>query len=1002
MATTEPEAWNATERPIPCTTIHALIEERASLLASKKALISGTESLTYAELDRRANQLARHLLALGLRREEIVGIALDRTPALVVAVLAVLKAGGAYLPLDPHYPSGRLRFMLEDSGARFVVTESPLAAQFATGQTRPITLDTDRDTLAGLPGTAPLVEVDPTHLAYVIYTSGSTGTPKGVMIEHRNVVNFFAGMTDRLAPGDPPGTWLAVTSLSFDISVLELLWTLATGFTVVLFSGDLARLDRPAPAARSEDAAFSLFYFAANETGGTPSTYDLLLAGARFADEHGFEAVWTPERHFHPFGGLYPNPAVTGAAVAAVTQRVAVRAGSCVLPLHPTVRMAEDWAVIDNLSNGRVGIAFASGWQPNDFVLNPAGFAGNRARLEAAVVEVQRLWRGETVDMPGPAGDRIPVSTLPRPVQPELPTWITAAGNIETFRLAGRMGANLLTHLLGQDLDTLAGKLAAYREAWRAAGHPGGQGRITLMLHTYVAGSTEEARQRALGPLREYLRSSADLLRHVAWSFPVFQGRMPAAEGDLLEGLSPGEVDALLDHAAERYFRDGSLIGSVEQCIGVARSAFELGVNEIACLVDFGIDAEDVLDALPHLDAVRQAFAAPAEEEDIAALIQRHGVTHLQCTPSLLGLLLEVPAIRVALAQLDVVCVGGEAFPVSLARALRETTSARMLNMYGPTETTIWSSVYELTGDEQATIPIGTPIANTSCYVLDGSLGPTPPGEVGDLWIGGLGVARGYLGRPDLTAERFIASPFRPGERLYRTGDLARRRAGGVLEFCGRVDHQVKILGHRIELGEIEDALRSHPGIAECVVMALADGDASPQLVAHIVPRQPVLNLEDVRAALKTRLPLVMLPSQFVLLDRLPLTPNGKVDRKALPAPGASTAAASAPPGVPAMAPDMLEERIAEVWARVLGRPVLDRDANLFDSGGNSLLAVRLHRRLRDDLGLQLKLTDIFKHPTIRQLAAHLAEGEPNNGVTVAASSRAGLRRARASSSARG
>src|SRR5947208_4886832 len=238
-----------------------------------------------------------------------------------------------------------------------------------------------------------------------MYTSGCTGHPKGVMVEHRNVLNFFGGMDVRLGSA-PNATWLAVTSLSFDISVLEIFWTLARGFKVVIFQGDdFKNAARPTTRPNSiRPLDFSLFYFSADQGEDPTNKYRLLLEGARFADRHGFAAVWTPERHFHRFGGLYPNPSVTAAAIAAITEHVRIRAGSVVLPLHHPARVAEEWAVVDNLSHGRVGISFASGWQPDDFVVAPANYAERKELMYRQIETVRQLWRGDGVSFPGPAG----------------------------------------------------------------------------------------------------------------------------------------------------------------------------------------------------------------------------------------------------------------------------------------------------------------------------------------------------------------------------------------------------------------------------------------------------------------------------------------------------------------------------------------------------------------------------------------------------------------------
>ena len=282
----------------------------------------------------------------------------------------MLKAGGAYVPLDPAFPADRLQYMIADSAMRVILTQRDLQAVLPEGPEKLLVEQTDPPA-SGRDGGAGARR--PANLAYIIYTSGSTGRPKGVMIEHRNVVNFFAAMDRKIPkPDGQPLVWLAVTSLSFDISVLELLWTLTRGFKVVIH--DEARI-KSAPAragATGAESTHSLglgLFMWGNDDAPGPAKYRLLIEGAKFFDENGFAAVWTPERHFHAFGGPYPNPAVTGAAVAAVTKHVKIRAGSCVVPLHHPVRIAEEWSVVDNLSNGRVEIAAASGWNPNDFVL---------------------------------------------------------------------------------------------------------------------------------------------------------------------------------------------------------------------------------------------------------------------------------------------------------------------------------------------------------------------------------------------------------------------------------------------------------------------------------------------------------------------------------------------------------------------------------------------------------------------------------------------------------
>ncbi|HEX6355500.1 MupA/Atu3671 family FMN-dependent luciferase-like monooxygenase [Actinophytocola sp.] len=343
---------------------------------------------------------------------------------------------------------------------------------------------------------------------------------------------------------------------------------------------------------------FSLFYFANDNCGLEADRYEQLLAGARFADTHDFTAVWTPERHFHPFGGIYPNPAVTGAAIAAVTERVAIRAGSVVAPLHHPLRIAEEWSVVDNISGGRVGISFASGWHATDFALRPENYADRRTIVMDYADQVRGLWRGESMRVVDGAGKPTEVNVFPPPVQRELPVWLTSAGAVETFRNAGRLGAGLLTHLLGQDVDDLATKIAAYREA--VAERPGNwPGHVVLMLHTYLGDDEDAAREVVREPLSNYLRSSVNLLL-----------------GSQLDGrrrpdpakLKDADLEFLVARSFDRYFDDGGLLGTVEKAKNVVRQAERIGVDEIACLIDFGVPAKTALAALDNLDQLRRHF----------------------------------------------------------------------------------------------------------------------------------------------------------------------------------------------------------------------------------------------------------------------------------------------------------------------------------------------------------------------------------------------------------
>ena len=993
------EGWNRTERDYPRhATLQQLFEAQVDRTPDTVALVFEGSTLTYRDLDRRANQLGAHLRSLGIGPDDLVGVYVERSLELMVAVTGVHKAGAAYVPLDPNYPDDRIEHMIADSGCRVIVTMEALREQLplrAGSTARVVCLDTDAAAIAAHPDERVPVATEPHHLAYCIYTSGSTGMPKGVLIEHRNVVNFFAGM-DEVVAHDLPATWFAVTSLSFDISVLELLYTTTRGFTVVIY------LDRAKASSDGDDASFveqhaslpvdfSLFYFSGDEAESVGAgKYKLLLEGARWADQHDFVAVWTPERHFHAFGGLYPQPAVTGAAVAAITERVQIRAGSVVLPLHHPIRVAEAWSIVDNLSDGRVGISIASGWQPNDFVLMPENHARAKSVMFSDIELVKRLWRGESVMFPGVGGVDVSVQTLPRPVQPELPLWVTTAGNPDTYVEAGRIGANVLTHLLGQSVEQLAPKIQLYRDARREAGFDPDTGVVSLMLHTFVGDDEDVVRDVVREPMKEYLGTSLSLLQEYAWAFPAFQkpgGIDTSLDDDIMASLTDDERDAMLEFAYLRYYETSGLFGTPASCMAMVDRLKGIGVDEIACLVDFGIATDVVLDSLSRLGELRtranaavgstRPSATGALDLSPAAQLRRHGVTHLQCTPSMARMFTMGDDTRDALAAVEHVYVGGEAFPVALAKDLRANSkTGSVTNMYGPTETTIWSTTWKLEGDLDA-IPIGKPIANTKIYILDANLQPLPPGVPGDLWIGGDGVVRGYHERPELTADRFVPDPFVPGARMYRTGDIAKWRrladGSGSIDFLGRVDHQVKLRGYRIELGEIEARLGQHPQVRECVVVLREESDGDQQLVGYVsstVGSDP--SPAELKDHLRVHLPEVMVPAHIAVLDELPHTPNGKIDRNALPSLADVMGQRQRTTEI-VVAESDLERTVLGAWRETLATEHIGVDDNFFDIGGHSLLVVRLHRRLRELLERPIALTELYRFPTIRGFAHSLS-----------------------------
>jgi amino acid adenylation domain-containing protein len=387
--------------------------------------------------------------------------------------------------------------------------------------------------------------------------------------------------------------------------------------------------------------------------------------------------------------------------------------------------------------------------------------------------------------------------------------------------------------------------------------------------------------------------------------------------------------------------------------------------------ISFDIAALEIY--LPLLAGGRLELASrevAADGDRLAELLARSGATVLQATPATWRLLLAAGWRNPS--RLRMLC-GGEALPADLAGELLRRGAA-LWNLYGPTETTVWSAVERVGAGP---ISLGRPIDNTVLRLLDRSLAPVPVGVVGQLYIGGRGVARGYRGRPDWTADRFLPDSWgeAPGERLYRTGDLARWRADGGLEFLGRSDHQVKVRGLRIELPEIEVALREPAWVAAAVAALRPLPAGDQRLVAYVVCRADGVGVpadwtEALRSALRRRLPGYMVPAAFVRLADLPLTTNGKVDRKALPL--FDSAGAEARPRVLAAPQSAVEQAIAEIWREVLGVAEVGVEENFFDLGGHSLLLIEVRQRLRRLVGRTLPLVDLFRHASVRSLAAFL------------------------------
>ncbi|MES1245512.1 MAG: amino acid adenylation domain-containing protein [Acidobacteriota bacterium] len=470
-------------------------------------------------------------------------------------------------------------------------------------------------------------------------------------------------------------------------------------------------------------------------------------------------------------------------------------------------------------------------------------------------------------------------------------------------------------------------------------------------------------------------------------------GEWEAAAGEKVSGgAGPDDLAYVIYTSGSTGRPNGVLVRHGAAVNLIRQAARQLGVgpgSRFLQSVSFSFDAS-VLETWIALSTGAAICVARQETllsgDALAAMIRRDRITAAVLTPPVLNTLPQDD-----MPTLEAIGVGGDICPGELASRWSPPGSIlrRLLNCYGPTETTIYTTAHDCFGIYRKEPPIGRPVGGTRAYVLDFHGQPAPVGVPGALWIGGVGLARGYLNRPELTAERFAPDPFaaRPGERLYRTGDLARWNADGELEFLGRIDRQVKIRGLRIELGEIEAALGSHPRLREYVVSIQEDGRGGKRLAAFVVPSPagedekdlPSLTLQDLREHLRGRLPDYMVPGSFIFLEALPRTPTDKIDRDALlrldPAAGELPGAGRVEPR------DVVEMDLVRIWQEVLGAAHVGVRDNFFEAGGHSLLAVRLMAQIRQRFGRELPLSILFQGGTVEQMAALLRDEMSSEGA---------------------
>jgi natural product biosynthesis luciferase-like monooxygenase protein len=575
--------------------IHELFEQRA--IENSDAIAFGFEDkiITYRQLDQKANQIAHYLRNEGIENSSSIGIYSNDTIEIITAILGILKAGRSFVLLDDSKAPGEIAADAKENKTFLLISGNKIKAiSFLISKYFSLDIFSDpgcKEDADLQINSAPIAINDIDRSGEKLVTNN---------LSHKDIIEYFLQL-DRLSKHKTGDILITEKSNLTILPLLEVIWVLTHAGKIVFFESivpkeKLSLSEQGKPGANMD---FSLFYFSSNENEFTSNKYKLVIEGAKYADKNGFTAIWTPERHFHAFGGLYPNPSVLTSAIAMVTKNIRLRAGSVVLPLHHPVRVAEEWAVVDNLSDGRVDIAFARGWNPNDFIFAPERFDKSKELLFSGIETVKKLWRGEKIIASNGVGKDIEIKIYPLPKQPELQTWVTCSGGKERFTEAGACGSNVLTALLFQSTEELAEKIQAYRKSLEEHGFDPEMGKVTLMQHTFIGPDIETVRSKVRGPFIEYLKNSYDL-----WK----------GESQALEKLSETEREKMLDYSFERYFHTSALFGTPESCAHVVEQFKVIGVNEIACLIDFGIEQEEVLTHLYFLKSLKDIVNKKSEQ----------------------------------------------------------------------------------------------------------------------------------------------------------------------------------------------------------------------------------------------------------------------------------------------------------------------------------------------------------------------------------------------------
>ncbi len=582
-----------------------LLEGKSSLYSDRLVYSTSQLDYTYQELSEKINSVFRFVTDQVILENKKVMILLEEFDDVLIASLGLIKAQADLYIITPEIDETSFSAIIEEEKPSLIITSIDHTHKIKNCKKivwdRNIVFDKNN-----------IDQIEPDGNLPIIRFKIVSDNKEIIAIDEKKLEHVYNSVEKSLDIGaNLNQNYLIAGQLDIKMLLVETICMIFNGIHVLHYPVISKKLNNLRPCDTIFPIDFSLFFFGNSiDDSKDLETYKLLLNSAEHADKHGYTSVWTPERHFNEFGGRFPNPSILSAAIAVKTDKIQIRTGSIVAPLHHTVRIAEDWSIIDNLSRGRTALSFASGWQCNDFIFSPENYDNRHEIMLKKIDDVRKLWSGEELEFPNGVGDQIKIKIFPKPFQKELPIWITVSGKTETFVDAGKMGANILTHLLWQDPSDLQEKIQAYRNSLKENGFDPQSKTVSVMLHTFVGEDLNEVKKIVKKPLKNYIKSSVHLVETMTAAVKKTKGNNSIGRyGKTSDVMSEDLKEELLDIAFERFFNSASLLGDFEHCSNVLKKLKSFGVDELACLIDFGLDDQTILQGLENLNKLKHSFS---------------------------------------------------------------------------------------------------------------------------------------------------------------------------------------------------------------------------------------------------------------------------------------------------------------------------------------------------------------------------------------------------------